>query len=450
MNFKGNNKVQTNMETVLVATTNSTPVGSLVNATTALNIGNGELGVLSYDLDGLPVAGDFLTLAGAPTSTNVAVKLIQGTPKSSATHTVDPWEVGAPGTVDSNIINFGSILDYGKRPASFGQLSMSCVHTVGAVTAGRTYSTEIYLNSVKGDRDYGDNDEVIYESVDTGLDLSVYTDATDYVLQNLIHKFNLRSKLASVSNSAGLRRGNKDYIVLGINKAGATGTVLNTLAQGASVNVFLDGGVTTSLTITNEIVTSIAQMIDNGDLVGTETIEVVDVLTAGAATKVTGFIVVGLDQGLAAYSDDISQVRTTVTVNPGEQFIAEGFTKVGVNAVEAVGSSRNELIASRDRHQLQVHTKQNQPFGEFFSEGYQAIQDAKWYNNAIVSFYDYEETLTVRPGYHKRAVLLWEAVPATGTTVAAAAIAIGASNPAITFTATQPDAVGIFEAWKDR
>ena len=450
MNFKGNNKVQTNMETVLVASTATTPTGDLVNATTAFNIGDGEIACMSFDLDGAPAMGTFLTAGTAPTSTNSAVKLIQGTPRSGAIHTVDPWEVGDPATVESDIIGFNSILDYTKTDASFGQLSAQVVTSLGGVTAGKTYDAFIFLNSVRGDRDWSDNDEPIYEQVDTALDLSQYTDATDFVFQSLIYKFNTRSKLASTSNSAAVRRGNKDYIVLGINTTPGAGTAINTLAEGASVNIMSDNGVITSLTITNEIVTTFARLIDAGDLVGTETIEVVDVATAGDAALVNGMVVLGLDHDLSVYFDDIAQVRVTATLNMGEQFIEEGFTQATVNAVEAVGNGRRELIASRDRHQLTVHTRQNHPHGEFFSEGYQYIDSTAWYNQAIVSHYDYEETLTVRPRYQKRAVILWAAVPATGTTVANAAIALGASNPPISFTATEPAAVGIFEAWKDR
>lgn len=450
MNFKGNNKVQTSMETVLVATSATTPTGNLVNNTTAFNIGNGQLACMSFDLDGTPAMGTFLTAGTAPTSTNDAVKLIQGTPRSNAIHTADVWEVNDPATVESDVIGFDRILDYVKTNASFGQLSAQVVTDLGGVTAGKTYDGFIFLNSVRGDRDWSDNDEPIYEQVDTALDLSQYTDATDFVFQSLIYKFNTRSKLASTSNSAAIRRGNKDYVVLGINTTPGSGTVINTLAEGGSVNIMSDNGVVTALPITNEIVTTFARLIDNGDLAGTETIEVVDVATAGAAAKVNGLIVLGLDHDLSAYFDDIAQVRTNVTLNMGEQFIAEGFTQAGVNPAEAVGNARRELIASRDRHQLTVHTKQNHPHGEFFSEGYQYIVDGTWYNRAVVTHYDYEETITVRPRYVKRATVLWSAVPASGTTVANAAIALGASNPPISFTSTEPSAIAIFEAWKDR
>jgi len=450
MDFKSTNKVQTSMETVLVAKTNTTPTGSLVGATTAFNITDGQVAVLSFDLEGTPVMGNFLTLAGAPTSTTNAVKLIQGTPKSSAIQTVDPFEVGDPATVESDIIRFGSILDYKKADASFGQLSAELRTLTGTVGAGKTYDAYLFLNSVRGDRDYSDNDEVIYEGLDTPADLAGITDTSNYVLQNLIYKLNSRSKIVSTSNSAVNRRGNKDYVVLGVNTTGGAGTVVNTLAQGASVNIMTDGGVITSLPITNEIVTTFAKLVDNGDLVGTATIEVVNTATASTTSNVDAFITLGLDQNIAAYFDDITQVRTQVTVNLGEQFIADGFTSASIAGVEAVGSGRGNLIASRDRHQLTVHTAQNHPHGEFFSEGYQYVDASKWYNSAIISHYDYEETITVRPRYHKRTVVLWNAVPATGTTVATAVTALGLSNPAVVFTATAPASIAIFEAWKDR
>lgn len=450
MNFKGTNKVQTAMETVLVATASTTPTGALVGATTAYNITNGQVAVMSYDLDGSPVMGTFVSAAAAPTSTNKAVKLVQGTPKSSAIHTVDPFEVGHKALVESDIIYHSAILDYTKTAASVGQLSTETFTAFGTPTGGKTYGGYLRLNSVRKDREFGDNDDVIYEEFTTPVDITGITNVKDYVLQNLIARFNMRSKVISTTNSAMDRRGNKEFVMLAIKTTGGSGTVVNTVVTNGTLNVMTEGGVTSQVTVTNEMVVSLARAVRAGFIAGTATIETVDLTTAGDAAKVDGFIVLGLDADLAAIYDDIAQVRTVAELNLTENFTTIGFTKGKVNPAEPVGLARVEISDNRERAQLRVHTMQNQPCMDFYSEGQSYIVDGTWYNSAIVHFYDYEETITVRPRYEKRTTVLWAAAPAATTAVSAAVTALAASNPPIVFTATEPVAIAAFEAWVNR
>jgi len=456
MNYKGSNKRQAALQTVLVAGTNTTPTGSLVDGTTAYNITNGQIAVLSFDLEGSPAMGAYMTLAGAGASTNNMVKLVQGTPKSAAIHTADVWEVGDKALVETDIIHIDRIFDYTETVASVGQLAAQVRTGFSTVSAGKTYGGFVFLNSVRGDRDHGDNDEVIQFEFTTPASLAGITDTTDYLLQKLIANLNLRSRLVSYSDGADVRRGNKDYVVLGFNStsdgayAGA-GTAINDVTEGTSIDIFKDGDVTTSLPVTNELVVTLAKLVDNGDITGTATIELVDASTAGDAALIDSFLVLGLDHEVAAYFDDIAQVRTQVGLTLTEQFDLDGgYTSASVRGEEAVGNARRETISARDNFQLRVHTKQNHPHGEFFSEGKTYIDPDAWYNRATISFWDYEETLTTRPRYEKKAVVLWTATPATGTDVSTAVTALGGSNPPIVFTATEPAALAIFEAWKNR
>jgi len=281
--------------------------GALVNGTTSLGIADKQLGVLSWDFDGATALGTFIT-AGQTAAQVKAIKVLQGTPKSSAIHTVEPWEVSDKGYVESGVIYRENIRSVITKSYRVGNYSAQAVTDLPTILADTEYGAFVYLYGVRNDRDYSDNDDVSYETITTPASLSGITDTTSYVVENLLYKLNTRSRVASVSNSAGIRRGNKNYIGLAINTSGGNGQALGTITCASTpttIPVMYDydaqGNVTTTNLVADaQLVTALAKLIkEQADLVAggetitdqittASTIEVIDPKTAKNGTLATG------------------------------------------------------------------------------------------------------------------------------------------------------------------
>lgn len=311
--FKRTNRAQTaSQEVILVGDGDQALAsGALAGSTTALGIADAQLGVLSWDFDGTVALGNFIT-AGTTAAQVQAIKVLQGTPKSSAIHTVEPWEVSDKGYVESGIIyrdNIRSISTIVYETPIYSAYAVTDLPTIAAATE---YSAYVYLYSVRNDRDWSDNDEVVYETFETPDSLTGITDTTEYVISNLLYKFNTRSRVSSVSNAASVRRGNKDYIALAVNTSGSAGadggTVIgNVTCAGTPTTIPVmrsydaQGNATTTNLVANaELVAALAGVIKKqadqvaagesitNQITTSSTIEVIDPKTAGDGTRASG------------------------------------------------------------------------------------------------------------------------------------------------------------------
>lgn len=576
MKFKRTNRTaQAPKEVILVGSGDSALAsGALVGSTTSLGISNGQLGVLSWDFDGTVNLGTFIT-AGVTASQVQAIKILQGTPKSSAIHTVNPWEVSDKGYVESGIIHASNIRSVSTVKYVVGNYSAS-VHTdLPSAAVSTSYGAYVYLYGVRNDRDWGDNDEVIYEEVETPASLSGITDAKDWVISRLIYKLNSRSVHANLSNSAGVQRGNKNYLVLGVNTSGGYGQAIGTISSATPTTIAVmrdydDHGnyTTTNLVADNKLVGTLARIIDqqadavaadptaiSAQITTSSTIELVDLKNAGKGTQAQGtltttgnftaddevtigtqtyifkaspsaayevdlgasaeisidnlvaainltgtagttygtgtlinsaasaekataatmlvtsktygtsansivftedtdggtswsldgsgtlggttaatnsnidaFIVLGLDSSVAAYDDNIWQVANDVDVNLAGGYNVTTDVATKVNARENVGTGRQWTITNNDRAQLEIHTKQVQPHGDFFSAGKSYIDANTNYTSTIIEYFDHEQTLTTTEVTPKKVTILL----AAGDTEATVATAV--SNLASGYT----------------
>ena len=156
--FKRTNRATTNgnMEQVIVPTGDQAlATGALVDGTTSYGIANGQSGVLSWDFDGATALGSFIT-AGQTAAQVKAIKVLQGTPKSASIHTADIWEVGDKDKVESGIIrreNIRSVTTQKPRIASYSASAVTDI-PLTSITNSTEYGMNLYLNSVRGDRDW--------------------------------------------------------------------------------------------------------------------------------------------------------------------------------------------------------------------------------------------------------------------------------------------------------
>lgn len=426
---KPTNMVQAQMTTNLVATATTTSTGALVNNTSALQIKNGEVALLQADLD----AANYNHLLAAPTGK--FVQIVQGTPKSNNINNVDVFQVGDPAIVKSDKIYPKSVRNMTTTNYTSGTLSTELYVTDTTFATNSDYGLFIQLDGRRQEREFGQNTDTLSANVPTGNVLP--TNTKDFVFQTLAFKFNQQSQLVG---------GSKRMVVLGISLDGSGGgTALSTLTQGDAVNFMVQNGVTYTMQVTNPLIRSLAKQISASDLLATSTIVVVDPTTAGATAKVDALLVVGIDANLGAYEDDVMQVRTEVTLNPKDDFESEG-TVTTVYPAEAVNSGRMVANYNRHRAQLNIHTKQLTPYGEYFSEGYSYIDPSLNYGSFIVEFYDTESTIDAERAYEKKAIIYW---PQTEpSTLSVDGVAVG-ETAILAFTPTEaaPAVVGQFTAW---
>lgn len=571
--IKRTNRTQTPAEVILVgASDQALAAGALVNSTSALAIASNQLGVLSWDFEGTVALGTFIT-AGVTAAQVNAIKILQGTAASNAIHTADPFEINDSAYVASGIIHRDMIRSISSMTYKTPVYSAHAVTSIPTVTVSTEYGAYVSVNSVRNDRVFSDNDEVAEAVVTTPASVSGI-DGKGYVLNNLIYNLNSQSRVVTFSNSAQVRRGNKDYVVLGINTAGtAQGQALGTITCAGTPTSFriqadydAQGNATyTTLTANAQLVAALAKVIKaQADVVAagtsitdqittSSTVEVVDIknaskgvqargtvtitnyanlatdtitvngtalvegtdwaagasnaaaatslasainaltgfsatasgavvtiisdaygtagnaytltytagtgngatvsgatFTGGSATNINAFIVIGLDQVKGAYSDNIEQVMTDVTVNPSKGFLTTGtITTTKTAPSEGTGQGFKWVISSDDRYQLTVHTAQNHPHGEFFSSGKTYINPNLNYTSYIIEYYDTEETMTVKQVYPQKVKILLAAT-STCTTVSQAVTNL-ATTTAITTATTDTTTVtslnAILGAW---
>lgn len=308
--FKRTNKSQSSMDTILVGSANSAlATGALVNGTTAFNIANGQLGLLSWDHEGTVALGSFVDNGNADVAKVAAVKLVQGTPLSGSTHTVEAWEVQDQGLVSSGIIHRDNIRSVSTSPFRVPNYAAVAAVDFPAFAANKTYKAYGHLYSVRKDRDYSDNDDVVSEVVVTPTSVSDIADLQSWVLQQFAYKLNTRSKVVNTTNSAAMRHGNKEFVVLGINTAGGSGVTIGSISSATPTVIpimndydVLGQAVTTNLTATNTLVKSLAKLVVKqaaqetagttitDQITASSTIEVIDLKNAKLGSRASGTI----------------------------------------------------------------------------------------------------------------------------------------------------------------
>lgn len=406
------------MEAILVMTGDQVLVsGNFATTTTALNLASGQLGVLSMDPNSVVKTYGQYLVAGDDSTEVQAIKLVQGTPTSGSTQNADIWEVGHKSHIESGIIRKGNIRSVMVKKAKFATLGAQAITTFPTPVDAGNYNAFLTLDSVRYAKEYGvTNSNSLYASAPVVEDFTSITAPLDYVLQYLVTNFNTQSKLVTTNT----RQGNKNFVVFGVKVAGGSGQALGTITPTTTFTFQTVAGQAQSMTSSVELVQALAQLVQDSTLTNSSTIENVDISTAGAAAKVDALIVVGLPHTLASYYDNVEQLMVTPTINLGGDFISTATDPVVTTAYaqEGTGHSAKWDMYSDWRNQLNVHTKQNMPINDWFSEGKTYIDLAKaFYTSYIIEFYDTENTLTFQIQSPKKATLLFRCEPLSSFTV---------------------------------
>lgn len=413
--------------------------GTLVGSGSALNVLNGQLGVLSWDYTGTKPLGTFIASTDDATEVR-AIKLITGTPASTNTQLADVWEVGDKGYLESGVIRADKIRSVSIRKARYGRYGGFLATGFDAPSDDVEYKAYVRLLSVRNDRTFGANDDVLSVVVPAQDFTALGTvSPKDYVLKNVVTEINNYSKLI---------RGSREVVAFGVKIAGGTGTTIGTIAPGTNVPFQTINGTTYSITADEAFVTALAKLnADSATLTGTSSIVNVNVATAGTVADVDAIIVLGLPAKRAAYYDNIEQTQTNAEITFGGGFADVDSPKPTITkmwAEESINTGVKLRIQSRDRYLLTVHTKQNHPHGEWFAEGKDYINESKLYTTLSIDYYDTENPLTTEVTSPKNVTLLFpcEKLSTFTPTVTNVTTEIAAGNAPITMTTSNDAGTG--------
>jgi hypothetical protein len=437
------------MEQILVITGDQAlPTGNFNTSGTAINLANGQIGVMSFDINStVRPLGQYL-VDGDDSTEVQAIKLVQGTGTSSNTQLSDIWEVGEKSHVESGIIRNDRIRSVMTKLPRFATLGAQAATNFDTPKDLGVYNAFLSLGSTRFEKEYGvtNSNSMYADAPVVNFTAEGTVSPLDFILTNMVSDFNSQSK-AVTSNT---HRGNQPFVVFGVKLAGGAGQALGTITPATQITFQTVNGVNQILTSSVELVQTLARLVQDSALTVTSTIEVVDITTAGAAAKIDALIVVGLPQSLAAYYDDVEQRMVFPRINFGGDFIAETDpTVVTAYPSEGTGHSRKWNIQNRKRAQLNVHTKQNHPDDDWFSEGVSYINLAKaFYTSYIIEYYDTESTLTQQVQSPKRTTLLFRGEPLSSFTVTVTNVVtrIAANDTPIPFVTSTDAGTGTVSA----
>ena len=391
------------------------PQAGSLKGTNGFNIADGQSGIVSWDASSTSEPkGDFVATGNASVSAVNAIKVVQGTPVPNDYKKQSAWEVANKALVSSGILKDGKVRTVTESLPRSERASGEIVSGFTAPAIGDEYRFYVSLNSVRHDVSYGDNDD----TVDIGAVASAATVA------NVVDQVVLKSLGLSENGN-----GTKDFVILGVDLDGAgTGTAIGTAVVGDQITYATDAkGQTYSLTLTQAHVYALAQLENDGVLVAASEIQNI---VSGTESDCDAFIVLGLEQEIGAYDDDIYQVQPDVKLELADSFAADaGIVRTKVQPLEAFGKGRDWNIYNSNRAQLQVHTMQNHPHGEFFSEGANYIDADDNYSSIIIDYFDNEDVLSGGERLYEKTLIMLAPTTFTLVNVTTAATAIGGSNP---------------------
>lgn len=407
---KKTNKVA--MENIFVVSGNQVvPSGDFVGTSTNVNLDNGQLGVLAWDPDSTVRPQGEFKRAGDDSNEVQAIKLVVGTPKSNALHTVSVWEDGDLGFQESGVINKTNIWSVSVKNPEYPTAGAQLFEINSTFVADTEYKAYLRLKSVLNDRYYGDNDEIVHAIIPAQSEAP----SVDFVIDSLVSQFDAQSKALFLTGNGSSKKGNRNFVMFAVDLGGGGGTVIGDITVGTSIPFASKSGVTSSYVADPALVQALAQFIVNGDSVfsATSTIEVVDFDSLGGSSA-DGILVVGLSHPVAVAFDNVEQryVMPELQLGGGftDQAVANDIYKAqDVNAKEGTGQGSKWLINWRDRAGLAVHTAQNQPKGDYFIEGKNYIDETAFYKSYTIEYFGTEDTLTTHETSPFKTTLLFPA-----------------------------------------
>jgi len=411
------------VETFIVAgdTQTAFPTGALFNTTNAANLTDGYISAISVDpYSLLRTNGNHLQNNDTYPAVR-KIQVVQGTPASANITQVSPFNYGNPAVVKSDTIEGDKIRAVAAKLPNYGKRNALLVSSIAAVEDETLYSLSLVLRGSRKQRDFGqmldDRQYADYTTPNyTTLGYSAAQSKSD-MLHNLLTNLAFYSREYSDMNTG--YRGNKEFIVFGVNLAGGggiTGQAVGTIANGTSFNWLTVDGVTSAYTADYAFVQTMGDAIANSVL--TASSEIVPLNVAGATTStnlIDMFLIVALDETKAIAFSDIPSKRIVLELGVGDGFRTTLPTlEEACRKVEAVNTGEWLYIQWRDNAMLRPFTAQNYPLGGYYIEPpyYFSKEATSLYTVTTITFWGETENMTTSQMWEKKVSMLF---PATAT-----------------------------------
>ena len=415
--------------------------GTLSTTGTSQNIADGQLGLKvathNANLAGVNY-GDFV--AAAQTATDVdAVQLIMGTPYSADTTKVRGWDIKKAHQAGP-ILSKNKLRTVSARICKTPTYSATYFTGLNAPTDLDLYSMYVEFRSVRKDKTHGRAIETLPVTFVTPdyTDLGT-TDPLDHLLKNMLHRVNLASSAINTSPSY-ISKGNKAVLAFGIKATGGAGTAVKNLACGDVVTVMTTTNngtpLNSTIVVDETLIQTIADWILSGQMTGNETIQPINILTAGeaaATASIDGFVIMGTDHVIGEGHDDVYSTKVRVDVEIGEGFAIEPlYTKSIVSrAFDGYGSGRQWKIRYDERAHGLNYIPQLRGDSDDFFQVPSGIDESKSYNAFIIESFDSANMLTREQQVQSRTIILMECTSTCQTPLAGVdAITVANAQPA--------------------
>jgi len=425
MNTQFSGKPKT--EVILVAKA-GVAVANAANATENLfdpaslvaNILDGQLGIVcDTHTSSTRAYNEFIDTADDAVKVDT-IRVVQGTPASADISTIAPLPYADKAAVKSYKIQAKNGIMYTAKVAKSSSSDAWVIGgSLGAITpvSETDYKLHLQFISARNDKYFSvqGNENLSINFTTPDYTTLATTSPLDHLVQNLVYNANLNS-YAMRYNMPFVRRGNKNFVAFALKLAGGSGTKIGNIVAGVSFPAITSNGSTVSYIPNGDFVETIKNVIANGSTSGVTantTIELVDLSTAGAATKTDAILLVALDHTLAAARDEIVPVK--VRLNVGLEY---GFQS-GVSAAKAnlskpfegEGKARTWQLYFDNGARLNIFTQQSRMHTEYFLQAPSYIDATKDYTAYIIdSKEEYQVAYSHDSEYFHRTIIL---VPVT-------------------------------------
>jgi hypothetical protein len=348
------------------------------------------------------------------------IRIVQGTPASADISAIAPLPYGDKAAVKSYKIQAKNGIMYTAKVAKSSSSDAWVIGgSLGAITpvSETDYKLHLQFISARNDKYFSvqGNENLSINFTTPDYTTLATTSPLDHLVQNLVYNADLNS-YAMRYNMPFVRRGNKNFVAFALKLAGGSGTKIGNIVAGVSFPAITSNGSTVSYIPNGDFVETIKNVIANGSASGVSantTIELVDLSTAGAATKTDAILLVALDHTLAAARDEIVPVK--VRLNVGLEY---GFQS-GVSAAKAnlskpfegEGKARTWQLYFDNGARLNIFTQQSRMHTEYFLQAPSYIDATKDYTAYIIdSKEEYQVAYSHDSEYFHRTIIL---VPVT-------------------------------------
>ena len=425
MNTQFSGKPKT--EVILVAKA-GVAVANAANATENLfdpaslvaNILDGQLGIVcDTHTSSTRAYNEFIDTADDAVKVDT-IRVVQGTPASADISTIAPLPYADKAAVKSYKIQAKNGIMYTAKVAKSSSSDAWVIGgSLGAITpvSETDYKLHLQFISARNDKYFSvqGNENLSINFTTPDYTTLATTSPLDHLVQNLVYNADLNS-YAMRYNMPFVRRGNKNFVAFALKLAGGSGTKIGNIVPGVSFPAITSNGSTVSYIPNGDFVETIKNVIANGSTSGVTantTIELVDLSTAGAATKTDAILLVALDHTLAAARDEIVPVK--VRLNIGLEYgFQSGISAAKANLskpFEGEGKARTWQLYFDNGARLNIFTQQSRMHTEYFLQAPSYIDATKDYTAYIIdSKEEYQVAYSHDSEYFHRTIIL---VPVT-------------------------------------